>query len=103
MDFVQLVETLKKEPNMLQPRLLNCSDCTDISILIDKINCKLAKLGAILYGNTAYMLNTPIPILSIIGLLHYKRILEYKLVNSEYCEDYTVEMISGRVNILIHK
>jgi len=88
---------------MLQPRLLDCSECEDISILIDKINCKIAKLGAILYGKVTLMLNTPISASSILSLLHYKRILEYKQVNPDYCEKYTVDMIASRVNILIYK
>jgi hypothetical protein len=88
---------------MLQPRLINCSDCTDIPILIDKINCKLAKLGASLYGNITFMINTPISAIPIISLLNYKRILEYKQVNSDYCEDYTIDDIASRINILIYK
>ena len=88
---------------MLQPRLINCSDCSDISILIDKIDCRLAKLGGTLYRNVTLMLNAPISAYSIIGLLNYKRILEHKQVNPDYCEDYTVDEISSRVNILIYK
>jgi hypothetical protein len=104
MVFVQRVEILlRKEPNMLQPRLIDCSECNDISLLIDKINCRLAKLGGSLYGNVTLMLNSPISAYPIIGLLNYKRILEHKQVNSDYCEDYTVDEISSRVNILIYR
>ena len=80
---------------MLQPRLIDCSECSDISLLIDKIDCRLAKLGATLYGNVAFMLSTPISAPSIIGLLNYKRILQHKQINSNYCEDYTVDDISS--------
>ena len=88
---------------MLHPKLLNCSECSDVAILLDKIECKIATLGASLYGNVAFMLNVPISAISIISLLNYKRILEYKQVNPDYCEDYTVDMISSRINILIYK
>jgi hypothetical protein len=88
---------------MLQPRLTTCSECTDISILLSNIDCKLAKLGALMYGNVAFMLNNTISAVTIIDLLNYKRILTFKQVNLDYCEDYTVEYIASRVNILIHK
>lgn len=88
---------------MLQPKLLDCSECSNIATLIDKINCRIAQLGAVLYGNITLMLNTQISATSIISLLNYKRILEYKQVNLDYCEDYTIEYISNRINILIYK
>ena len=88
---------------MLQPRLTTCSECTDISLLIDKIDCKLAKLGALLYGNVAFMLNNTISAITIIDLLNYKRILTFRQVNPDYCEDYTIDDIASRINTLIYK
>lgn len=88
---------------MLQQRLTTCSECTDIQVLIDKIDCKLAKLGASLYGNVVFMMNNSISASVMIDLLNYKRILTFKQVNSDYCKNYTIDNISSRVNILIHK
>ena len=88
---------------MLQPRLTTCLECTDIPTLIDKIDCKLATLGSALYGNVVFMLNNPIPASVIIDLLTYKRILTFRRTNSTYCEDYTIDDIASKINILIHK
>ena len=88
---------------MLQPRLTTCSECTDIPILLDKIDCKLAKLGSLLYGNVTLMLNNTISAVAIINLLNYKRILTFKQVNPDYCEDYTIDNIASRINTLIYK
>ena len=88
---------------MLQPRLTTCSECTDIPNLLDKIDCKLAKLGSLLYGNITLMLNNNISAITIIDLLNYKRILTIKQVNPDYCEDYTIDEIASRINILIYK
>lgn len=87
---------------MLQPRLTTCSECTDIPILLDKIDCKLAKLGYILYGNTTLLLNIPFSAITIIDLLNYKRILTFKQVNPDYCEEYTIDNIASRINVLIY-
>lgn len=85
---------------MLQPRLTTCSECTDISILLCKIDCKLAELGKVLYGNVVFMLNSYISASTIIDLLNYKRILTFKQINLNYCEDYTVDMITDKVRKL---
>ena len=88
---------------MLQQRLTTCSECNDISDLLEKISCKIAKLGANLYGNITFMLDKPVPAVTFYDLLMYKRILTYKQINPDYCKEYTIEEISSRVNILIHK
>lgn len=88
---------------MLQPRLTTCSECTDIPTLIEKIDCKLATLGSAMYGNLVFMLNNSIPASTIIDLLHYKRILTFKQVNTDYCEDYSIDDIASRINTLIYR
>lgn len=85
---------------MLQPRLTTCSECTDLCILLNKIDCKLSKLGSSLYGNVVFMLNNSIPACTIIDLLNYKRILTFKQINPDYCEDYTIDSIASKVNRL---
>lgn len=85
---------------MITPRLTNCTECTTIKYLIDEIDCKLAKLAGNAFNNITLMLNKPIPADSIVDLLHYKRILQYKYVNSSYVNDYTIDRIASRVKIL---
>ena len=88
---------------MLSIRPTTCTECTDVFSLIEKIECSLAKLGSALYGNIVFMLNVPIKAEIFIDLLNYKRILEYKQINPDYCGDYTIDNISSRINILIYK
>lgn len=85
---------------MLQPRLTNCSECSDITTLLCKIDCKLAELGKVLYGNVVFMLNSYISVASMIDLLNYKRILSFKQINTDYCVDYTIDMIASKVRRL---
>ena len=82
---------------MLSPRLTNCPECSDISSLLKKIDCKLAELGNNLYNNISYMLNKPVPADDITQLITYRRILLYKLCNPSYVQEYTIPMISSRV------
>jgi hypothetical protein len=88
---------------MLVPRSTTCSDCSSIPTLIDEIDCKLAKLSGVLYNNLVFMLNQPIQASVFIDLLTYKRILQYKYVNSDYASDYSVTMIASRVKLLKYK
>ncbi len=82
---------------MLSPRLTNCPECSDISFLLKKIDCKLAELGNNLYNNISYMLNKPVPADDITQLIGYRRILMYKLCNPSYVHEYSVSMIASRV------
>lgn len=88
---------------MLTPRLTDCKECADISRLIDEIDCKLAKLSGKMFNNITLMLNQSIPAEAIIDLLHYKRILKYKYVNSSYASDYTINMVASKVKLLKYK
>lgn len=88
---------------MLQPRLTNCKDCAEIQPLIDEIDCALAKFGGKVYNNITLMLNQTVPFSAIADLLHYKRILQYKLSNYKYAEQFTVNMIASRVKLLKYK
>jgi hypothetical protein len=88
---------------MLSPRLSNCPSCLDITSLIKEIDCKLTELAKNLYNNTVFSLNKKIQGEVILDLLNYKRILTYKLCNSKYANNYSVELIASRVKILIHK
>lgn len=88
---------------MLYPRLTNCTDCTTITSLIEDIDCKLAKLGTILYNNLVYMLNKSISTETYISLLFYRRILQYKSANPDYASDYTLDEIANKVKLLKYK
>ena len=88
---------------MLTVRLTNCTDCADVQSLIDEIDCKLAKLAGNMYNNITLMLSQSIPIEAIIDLLTYKRILQYKYVNTLYASDFTISQIASKVKILKFK
>lgn len=88
---------------MLSPRLTTCSECANILTLIDEIDCKISKMSDILYTNLVFMLNAPIKADIIISLLNYKRILQYKYVNSDYACNYAVNDIAEKVKLLIFK
>ena len=89
---------------MLQPRLIySCSGCSDILTLIDEIDCKLVKLSSRLYNNTVFILNQSIPVEVFIDLLIYRRILQYKYVNSDYAKHYSIDHISSKVKFLKYK
>jgi hypothetical protein len=89
---------------MLSPKLLNgCSSCADILILIEEIDCKLAKLSGNLYNNLVFMLNKPVAASVFIDLLTYKRILQYKYINEDYASCYTVTQIASKVKLLKYK
>lgn len=86
---------------MITPRTSHtCTECTDVAAMLMEIDCKITKLAGNLYNNVVFMMDYPIPMNVIICLLHYRRILMYKDVNSDYASDYTLEMIASRVNLL---
>ncbi len=104
MVFVLSVGLLNPQEPMLTPRLTNCcGECSDIQALIDDIDCKLAMLAGDLYNNTVFMLNRPVQATTMINLLHYRRILQYKYVNSDYASAYTISMIAGKIKLLKYK
>lgn len=88
---------------MLIPRLTECKECANIPSLIEEIDCKLAKLAGNMYHNITLMLNQPVPASTIIDLLHYKRILQYKYINSTYASGYTINMVASKVKLLKYK
>lgn len=88
---------------MLTPRLTNSLYYGSIPVLLQDINNKLAALANYEYNNIIYSLNHYISGEVIEDLLNYKRILEYKACNINYCANYTIEMIGSKVIILINK
>ena len=88
---------------MLTLKMTDYVNCASISTLLTDIDCKLTELAKILYNNTIFAISRPIDITVYIDLLNYKRILTYKLYNSEYIETYTVDMIAGKVKLLKYK
>jgi len=85
---------------MLTIKLTSCRECALIPNVINSIECKLASMAKNLYTNIAYMLDKPVEANKMSTLLHYKRILEFKLVNEDYSCDFSVEAIASRVNLL---
>lgn len=85
---------------MITPRVTSCSECASIDTLLQEIDCKLAKLSGSLYNNITLMLNYPVPASVFIDLLTYRRILQYKSVNSDYAGCYSIEQIVSKVKLL---
>jgi hypothetical protein len=88
---------------MITPKVTNCKDCAEIPPLISDINCAIFNLSLKMYNNIIFSLNLNIDYMSIIDLLNYKRILEYKLVNSDYCCEFSVNSIATKVKLLKYK
>lgn len=88
---------------MLTPRLTYCEECGNISLLIEEINCRLAELANNMYNNLTLMLNQPVPVDTLISLIMYKRILQYKYVNSLYANSYSVNQIADKVKLLKYR
>jgi hypothetical protein len=88
---------------MLVPKISQCKECPDIQPLIDEINCKVFELSKKLYNNIVFSLNLHIDYIALQDLLHYRRILEYKLVNTEYACNYSIDMIASKVKLLKYK
>jgi len=88
---------------MLNPKLTNCTNCADVSSLIDEIDCRVAKLAGNMYNNITLMFNQPIPAEALVDLLIYRRILERKRVCSSYLSGYTINNIASRIKVLKYK
>lgn len=88
---------------MITPKITNCSECASIPQLIADIDCKVYELSKSLYNNIVFALNLHIDYMSILDLLNYKRILEYKLVNPNYVCEISVDKIANRVKLLKYK
>jgi hypothetical protein len=88
---------------MITPRLTHCKECTDIYSLLKDIDCKLTLLAKDLYNNITLALNRNISMNVYSDLLHYKRILTYKVCNPEYAEQFTVYKIASKIKLLKYK
>lgn len=85
---------------MLNPRLTSCTECADITSLIQEIDCKVSELSVALYNNLVFMLNKNIEPDIITDLMIYRRILMYKICNPNYTGHFTMNMIASRIKIL---
>ena len=88
---------------MLNVRLTSCSECGDVSSLIEEIDCKLAKIANSMYNNITLMLGQQVTAEVMVDLLTYKRILQNKYVNPLYASSYTITMITNKVKLLKYK
>ena len=86
---------------MLTPKQRRCSECAQISTLLDEIDCRLSKYGIGLFNNITLMLNKNVPMEDILDLLVYKRVLQYKSVNSEYACSTSILKIASKVKRLV--
>jgi hypothetical protein len=88
---------------MITPRLTTCSECSSITTLLQEIECKLATMSGALYNNMTLMLNQPVKASVFIDLITYRRILQYKAVNSDYAVYYTIDQIASKIKLLKYK
>lgn len=88
---------------MLSPRLTNCPECGDIPSLLGDIECKIKEVAQNLYNNTVFALNMPVPYTTMIDLIAYRRILQYKYCNPDYAKAFSVNMIASKVKLLKYK
>lgn len=88
---------------MISPRLTTCQNCTDITTLLNDIECKITEIAKALYNNTVFALNIPIPMEVMTDLLNYRRILQYKYCNPNYARAFSVNMIASKVKLLKYK
>lgn len=97
---MQLLNKEQKDLKMLLPRLTDCINCSKIPVLLTDIDCKLTDLARNLYNNTVFILNKTVQSETMLDLLNYKRILQYKLCNPDYACKFSVEQIASRVKLL---
>lgn len=88
---------------MLSPRLTNCTECSDILVLLQDIDCKMSSMAKSLYNNIVFALNKPVSYDVMFDLLNYKRILTYKVCNPDYAGNFSVNKIASRIKILKFK
>ena len=88
---------------MFTPRLTGCTCCADILSLIAEIDCKMSQLAGNMYHNLTLMLNQNVPADTMLSLLTYRRILQCKYVNPNYCSKYTINMIASKVKLLKYR
>ena len=88
---------------MLTAKITDNENCASIATLLEDIDCKLTELAKKLYNNTIFVLNNHINYDVYLDLLTYKRILTYRLYNSDYALPYTDEMIASKVKLLKFK
>jgi hypothetical protein len=88
---------------MLATKQLNCESCMTYTSLIEDIDCKLTKLSKDLYNNVIFALNNPVNRELFIQLMTYRRILNYRIYNSDYASPFTDEQITSRVKLLKFK
>lgn len=85
---------------ILSPRLTKCKDCTTISFLLEKIDRKIFFYSKKMYNNITFMLDKYVDGQSLSDLLHYRRILTYRLHNENYVCNFCLNDILSRVNEL---
>lgn len=85
---------------MLNQKLVDYSNYSSIEKLLTEIDIALAKNAKIMYNNLIFALNYPCNKNEIIALLHYKRILTYKLYNENYTSFWPVNQIMNKVKLL---
>jgi hypothetical protein len=87
---------------MLSTRLGQCTDCSTIDSLLEKIDCVLAKNAQDQLNNNKYELGKCIPVEVIDKLIRYKDILLKRRFNPYYAYKIPNTDIISRVNTLLN-
>lgn len=85
---------------MLIQTFNDCQDCNTISLMLSKIDCKLAEIGNDLYNNISYLVNNKIDYCLASKLLFYKQILTSKSHNPDYLKCWCICDIVDKVTRL---
>lgn len=85
---------------MLNPRLTNCTECSDTLGVICDIDCNISLLANCAYNSIIFGLKGKCNTETLSDLLNYRRILVNKYYNPEYAGAFSLETIVGRVRIL---
>lgn len=82
---------------MQKPQIINCSQCSVLLDLYDKIDCSVANLAKNKWANTAYNVSLYFEGNRYEDLLRYKRIVYRKITNSkniDICDEDLVTLVT---------
>jgi len=88
---------------MLSVRLIDYEEVSNTLTLLEDIDNRINSIAKNLYNNIIFSLNKPVSFTIMSDLLHYKRILTYRIFNEDYASNFTLSTIAGRIKLLKFK
>lgn len=86
---------------MLTAQIRECTDCGSVHEVLRELSCTLTHYGRNHWLNASYAACAPYPVATVRALLHYQRILTYKLFNPEWACGIELAALLSRVKTLI--